>query len=163
MKRMMVVLGGIGLGLSLLVHFLTYLNINLLAKIPPLWLLHMGIFGLFVPMLFSIRLADPQRRFTWRTFFAPMPFVAKLLVAVTLGYVLLNFVLFMGLTEGGGPSVAADGRYVIENHGTVIREITADEYAQQLTYVTRGFSGHWLLFYLVPTLYFFYQPEKETT
>ena len=41
--------------------------------------------------------------------------------------------------------------------GYVAYEISEADYRQQRTYVTRGFSGHWMVFYLLPALYSLYR------
>jgi hypothetical protein len=60
-------------------------------------------------------------------------------------YALVNFAVFIVLSEGGGPH-ERDGKYVLQEHGTVLRELSEAEYHQQRAYVVRGFSGHWMLF-----------------
>ena len=72
-------------------------------------------------------------------------------------YALINFALFFYRSSGGTPE-ERDGKYVLQNHGTVIRELSADEYERHSAYVVRGFSGHWMVFYLIPALYF--RPRK---
>jgi hypothetical protein len=46
-----------------------------------------------------------------------------------------------------------------ETEGTisVFSELTEAEYYQRTLPVVRGFSGHWMLFFLVPALYFWYK------
>ena len=68
-------------------------------------------------------------------------------------YAALNFALFNYNSEGGSPDIR-DGHYVLHDHGKIIRELSEDEYHIQKAYVARGFSGHWMLFYLMPALYF---------
>ena len=75
-------------------------------------------------------------------------------------YALINFALFFFLSKGGVPDVR-DGKYVLHNHGQVIRELSEDEYELQKAYVVRGFSGHWMVFYLVPALVFWYRGASD--
>ncbi|MGO4703257.1 hypothetical protein [Dyella sp. 2RAB6] len=42
------------------------------------------------------------------------------------------------------------------NHGQLIREISATEYAGFKAEEVRGFSGHWMVFYFVPAAYFLF-------
>jgi hypothetical protein len=69
----------------------------------------------------------------------------KILTGIFGAYAFLNFVLFIILTEGGGPHQEKD-KFVLQSHGRVIRELTEKEFHQQQAYVVRGFSGHWMLF-----------------
>lgn len=52
----------------------------------------------------------------------------------------------MIFSEGGGPHIV-DGKYVLQNHGNIIREITMEEYDAFQANELRGFSGHWMAFY----------------
>jgi hypothetical protein len=61
--------------------------------------------------------------------------------------------VFISGTEGGSPTIQ-DGKYLLLDHGKLIREITAGEYAAFRANQVRGFSGHWLIFYFVPAAYF---------
>lgn len=68
-------------------------------------------------------------------------------------YAFINFALFIALMEGGSPTVK-NGRYYLDSHGQKIRDITEEEYQRFLAYEVRGFSGHWMLFSIVPMVYF---------
>jgi hypothetical protein len=46
----------------------------------------------------------------------------------------------------GSPDII-DGKYVLENHGTLIRELSEVEYFKLRANEIRGFSGHWMVFY----------------
>lgn len=75
-------------------------------------------------------------------------------------YSMVNFLLFALHSAGGNP-VLQQGKYLLMNHGKLIREVTASEYAALRTNELRGFSGHWLLFYFVPAAYFLFWKRKE--
>ena len=69
-------------------------------------------------------------------------------------YAFINFAMFFVLMEGGSPDVK-NGSYYLHNHGKKIRDLTQDEYKRFQAYEVRGFSGHWIIFSLVPTLFHF--------
>ncbi len=73
---------------------------------------------------------------------------------------MVNFVLFALNSEGGGPSIRA-GKFVLESHGRFIRDLTATEYTAFKANELRGFSGHWLIFYYVPFIYFLFNPKSR--
>jgi hypothetical protein len=77
----------------------------------------------------------------------------RLLLGASFAYALVNFALFLRLSEGGNAQ-AEDGKYVLSNHGKTIRPLTSDEYHRMRAYEVRGFSGHWMLFSLAPAVYF---------
>lgn len=69
-------------------------------------------------------------------------------------YTAVNFAVFINLMEGT-PEVK-NGRYYLHHHGQIIREITEVEYGRFRAYEVRGFSGHWMLFSLLPMVFFGY-------
>ena len=55
METIVAKLAFFGFALSFIVHFLTYFGVDLLTLIPVLWGLHIGIFVVFLPMIFMNR------------------------------------------------------------------------------------------------------------
>jgi hypothetical protein len=148
-----------GFIISLTVHALTYVGIDTATYFPPIWALHLGIFVVFVPFVITVQpIQRANSRNPIRAVFANVPLWAKVILGMIFVYAIINFMLFMGLSEGGSPSIE-NGRFILQSHGTFIRELTESEYNWQLAYITRGFSGHWLLFYAVPAVYFLFQPQ----
>lgn len=157
LKRVFSITAFIGFCISLLVHLTTFLGINPARHIPWVWGLHVGIFVVFIPMIFAQGLT-PKKDF-WPKMFARTPRWARYLTKAFFAYALINFALFFVLSEGGVPQ-ERDGKYVLHNHGNVIRELSEAEYERQNAYVLRGFSGHWMVFYLMPSLFFWYRKEE---
>ena len=87
-----------------------------------------------------------------------MPLRAKTTIALLIAYAVVNFLLFFLLSSGGTPDIW-DGKYVLHSHGNLIRELSEREYHLQQAYVLRGFSGHWMIFYLSPALYSWYRSD----
>lgn len=169
--RLLAIFGFLGFGLSLLVHLITFWGIDPSQRVPWIWLLHVGIFFVFGPMVFSARSQFKSERKGWVTDLRqPFDFWPKVLAPVPLWlrvvsigffvYAFVNFIVFINLSGGGAPS-QRDGKYLLLNHGTVIRELTEEEYAWQQAYIVRGFSGHWMMFYLTSALYFAYHRKSE--
>lgn len=96
----------------------------------------------------------------WDKFFANMPRWPRYIVKAFFVYAIVNFALFFLLSKSGTPDMR-DGRYVLHNHGNVIRELSEDEYELQKAYVLRGFSGHWMVFYLTAALFFWYRKDDR--
>ena len=151
-----------GFGLSLLFHLMACLGVNVTDSFPFVWLLHLGIFVVFVPMGMSTLLEsgnamDKGVRYNW---FASIPRKARLLAGIFFIYAILNFMLFVALNQGGSPEIL-NGEYVLYSGGRVsqrrvIREISKAEYDLMQAEILRGFSGGWMIFYLVPALHFGY-------
>ena len=159
----------LGFGLSLITHLATYLGVNVARHVPFVWLLHVGIFLGVVAMLIDAPSkavgdwSDTGPNY-WRGFFDPMPGWVRYLSYGLFAYVVINFVLFLVLSREGSPDVL-NGKYVLRIDGKaeeerVVREITLAEYDLREARILRGFSGHWLIFYLCPALFFWYS-EKE--
>ncbi|MGE4070668.1 MAG: hypothetical protein AB7E72_05785 [Lysobacterales bacterium] len=142
----------VGFVCALAVHLGTFLTAGLQPDLSSVWPLHAGLFAVFIPMVFSLR-----KRFgkspDQRQILSVLPRWAIRSIAVVFAYVVVNFAVFVYHTHNGSPGVRGDS-FVIEEHGRVVQEISESQYLQLQAYVSRGFSGHWLLFYLVPALYF---------
>jgi len=78
-------------------------------------------------------------------------FVALIVVSALFTFV--NFNVSIAHLMNGSPEIL-DGKFVQNNHGTVV-QITEDQF-HLLKYIQlRAFSGHWVLFSVVPMGYFF--------
>jgi hypothetical protein len=148
-------IAAVGLGLAVIVHALTYYPGPSLvtAEGSPVWLLHVGIFVAFVPFVFSVN-SELGPRPRLRDLLAVFPRWARVVLVAALLYTGFNF--FSSFSEGGTPEIR-NNQFVLMNHGKLIRTLSQDEYVTYKRYVARGFSGHWIFFYLVPTLYFLFR------
>jgi hypothetical protein len=161
MSRIFGLFALLGFMLSLVAHIAALLGIDVADRFPYVWSLHIGIFAVFIPFVFSMhktlgakpKFADIKSNF-------PGWIVAIGLVIFI--YAILNFILFVHNTEGGSPSIQ-DGRYVLSSHGKMIRELTEAEYHAFNANVVRGFSGHWMIFYFVPFAYFMFFKKFNTS
>ncbi len=157
MRRTFSIIAFTGFFISLIIHLTTFFGIDPAKHIPLVWGLHVGIFVVFIPMvLFQ---GSTKRKDYWSRFFGTMPRWTRYTVKAFSVYAIMNFALFFFLSRGGTPDVR-DGKYVLHNHGNVIRELTQDEYEWQNAYIVRGFSGHWMFFYLMPALFFWYRKSE---
>jgi hypothetical protein len=143
-----------GLVLSAVAHGFALAGVDVAEHVPFVWLLHVGIFAVFIPFVFSSR-----KRLGKQPSLADMrALVPGRVYAVGLGvfiYAMVNFALFIAATQGGSPAIEA-GQYVLQNHGRLIREISFAEYEALRANELRGFSGHWMFFYFVPFAYFMF-------
>lgn len=143
------------------VHGFALAGVDVSEQLPFVWVLHLGIFVVFFPFVFSIRkvlgprpsLDDLQQLLPrWVFFICQAVFI----------YALANFALSIVLSQGGSPSIE-EGKYVLQNHGSVIREINQAEYVALRANQLRGFSGHWLLFYFMPFAYFMFSKDPGSS
>ena|ERR1700685_1064346 len=73
-------------------------------------------------------------------------------------YTLFNFFLGTNLAGDGNADVMG-GQYVLASHGHVLTHVSEPEYHLHRAWELRLFSRHWLIFYFVPTVYFFFWRE----
>lgn len=159
MDRLIGIAALVGLTCAVAVHVLTFISVRIDPDMPQVWLLHLGIFVVFLPLVVSLRRTYGQN-LSKAQLCSILPRWANTLVLLTFAYVFVNFVLFFLRTEGGSPEMR-DGLYVLQSHGKVIRELSYVEFKLYHAYVLRGFSGHWLVFYLVPSLYFLVRRNNQ--
>lgn len=159
MERLIGIVALVGLTCALAVHALTFISVRIDPDMPQVWLLHLGIFVVFLPLVVALRRTYGQSLSTAQLY-SILPRWANTLVVLTFAYVFLNFALFLFRMEGGSPEMR-DGLYVLQSHGNVIRELSYSDFKLYHAYVLRGFSGHWLVFYLVPSLYFLVRRQNQ--
>jgi len=130
---------------SLVVHVSTFLGIDPMERWPGVMFIHVAIFPPFIAAIcYANRIGGPEQGCQDRVINSA-PRWLRILTGLLFAYALVNFAIFLVLVEGGGPH-ERDGKYFLQSHGTVLRELSEAEYHQQRAYVVRGFSGHWMLF-----------------
>jgi hypothetical protein len=144
--RIIFYLALVGLLLSAAAHFSTYMGIDPQERFPYIWLLHIGIFIVWLPAVAVQGMLPRDEKGRFKPFqFAPR--WMQLLTGVAFVYALVNFAVFIFLISSGSP-YKENGQYVLKDHGKLVRQITEQEYHQYRAYEVRGFSGHWMIFYL---------------
>ncbi|MBN1212429.1 MAG: hypothetical protein JXA92_07610 [candidate division Zixibacteria bacterium] len=122
------ILAAVGLVLSTVVHISALLNVaNPLGE--RTWLLHIGIFIVWLPAVLgaSTLVRDFKRKNFWKATLRGCPKWMKILVYLFFGYAILNFIIFFILDVTDGNVVSDDSTPAG---------------------VFRGFSGHWMFFYV---------------
>lgn len=78
------------------------------------------------------------------------------IITVLFAYAIINFMLFLGISVAKGQMRVweKDQTYHARGWGAVDREISETEYLQHQVRELRGFSGHWMLFFALPALFF---------
>ena len=130
-----------------IVHFFTYVGINLETKWPWIWILHFAVIIVFFP---AVLLYSKKDKTNHNVEFDQMKYTPKLIKTLLIIYSLyagINFGVLFYYTKEGSPEIK-DGKYYLYNHGTKVREINEKEYIIGKTRNLRGSSGHWMLFSL---------------
>jgi hypothetical protein len=143
-----------GFVLAAVAHVYALAGVDVAEHVPLVRLLHVGVFIVFIPFVFSSRkiLGKHPSLADMRALVPGRVFAVGLAVFI---YAMVNFALFIAATQGGNPAIEA-GQYVLKNHGRLIRELSFAEYEALRANELRGFSGHWLFFYFVPFAYFMF-------
>lgn len=144
--------------LGLMVHLLSIAGVNVIDKVPFVWVLHLGIFAVFIPAMVDLsgrpamkarRKADFRTRMQasgfYKIVFSQTPTWLTMLTAAGFVYAVINF-LWVFSSFAGVPEIE-NGHYVLQNHGKLIKTLTEQEYHWHKAMELRGFSGHWLAFY----------------
>ena len=143
--------GLLGLTLAIAAHASTFTSDPMRPEHPLFWMLHIGIFPLFFAMMLRLRAWSdviPGRigraRSRLRTnelkpYFPPWAFT---LGAILFAYAIVNFFLA--------------GSHLPSSHHVRATPVSLE----QARYTVRAFSGHWMIFYAVPALFFTYVPAS---
>ena len=161
MNRTFGILAATGFLAALIVHALTFTQIDLTGLFPYVWSLHIGIFVVFFPFIWSARKSLGAGAAT-KNLLSSLPRWASVALIVVFVYAIVNFAVFFYLSEGGGPDIR-NGQFILHSHGRLIRQLSEDEYHLKKAYELRGYSGHWLLFYVLPAFYFLLQRRTGST
>ena len=137
---------------SLVAHLSTFFNIDFM-DISDIWWLHILIFPIVGIAIMMVNQIAKKEKEAFNLVLRHAPLWMQLGLGICFAYAILNFVVSILILNEGLSPIQEGNRYMLKSHGKVIREITEAEYHRHRAYVTRGFSGHWLLFYsLIATM-----------
>ena len=143
-------LATVGLIASAAAHFSTFAGVDPQELFPWVWVLHIGIFLVFIPAIAIQntlrRNATGNGRGDFNDAFAGAPAWMRTLCKLLFAYMFVNFAIFAFMMRSGSPH-RVNGTYVLSSHGKVSRQISEEEYHRYRGYEVRGFSGHWMGFY----------------
>jgi hypothetical protein len=142
--RAWIFLSALVLVISLAVHLLTFSAMDPMEAIPDVMLIHVAIFPPFIAaIVYAKKLNPPNPNQLDILKFAPQ--WMQRMSAVFFVYGIVNFIIFLILVHAGSPEIR-DGKFVLADHGHIIRQLSEAEFHRMQAYVVRGFSGHWMLF-----------------
>jgi hypothetical protein len=147
LRTTFVIVGLVGFIASAVVHVVTLFGIDAAYYLPWIWVLHGGIFV----ALWPIARKTVQPSVQW-----PLPRWSKFLLAGLFVYGFINLILFLRTT---GTADIWNGKYVLQSHGHLIRELSERDYHLERARMFRGFSGLWMMFYLFPTIDFWFSKK----
>jgi hypothetical protein len=158
MRKFLFFFAATGWTLALIVHLLSLSGFDLSERVPFIWLLHLGIFVVWIPVVLdwkknedfkTLRQSGIAKRMNPFVFFKVIfRYTPAWLTIIAIGglyYAIVNFMLFM-FSQHGTPAIN-DGQFVLQNHGQLVTTLTEKEYHHYKANEVRAFSGHWIAFY----------------
>lgn len=142
-------LAALGLLISLAANVSTFFDVEPIHRWPYLWLLHLGVFVVFIPAISVQSQQGSHRPFAWREVFGCAPAWLRWTLVLLIVYAPVSALAFVSVCGTGGPSKEADGTYAMTSHGRILRMLTANEYHRASGYEFRFMSSWWIMFYSV--------------
>ena len=157
-----------GWGAAVVVHSLAFVGVDVASFVPIVWVLHVGIFAVWVPAVRKMRRAKALQQekavagmptssgSVWKQ----APLWLTVVAFAGMGYADINFMAFSTSAQSTGEE---NGHYYTHNRGKDRQPISAQAYHHLQANDLRGFSGHWIGFYgmAMAVLYPFKKPEEQ--
>jgi hypothetical protein len=150
MKTLLIIATG-GFIFSITAHLASFLGIDPQSVFPPIWLLHIGIFVVWVPTIFLLR--NTYRKTGGKGFWSATvrnapPWMQALCIFFLI-YTVFNFTQSISaLDEAGDPAVVAEQK-TYQSQGRAIEALTDEEFFRFQANTFRLSAGHWMVFYIV--------------
>jgi len=132
---------------SAAIHIASIAGVDVRTRHPDIFLLHLLCMGTFIFTLpVSVWLSSAKDDES-RDILTGVPPVLKAMVIGLLIYVFITGIHSTQNAWDGQATAQADGTYVLEQYGKVVRTVDAAEYHSHRALEARGFSGAWMLFF----------------
>jgi hypothetical protein len=150
MKTLQIMATG-GFIFSLTAHLASFLGIDPQAVFPPIWLLHIGIFVVWVPTVLLLRktFRKTGREGFWKVAVRNAPAWMQALCVFFFIYTFFNFASSLSALDERGVPTIVNEKKVLQRQGEVIKELSDEEYFRLQANTFRASSGHWMVFYIV--------------
>jgi hypothetical protein len=118
------------------------------------FLLHLGIFALFLPLVFI------ERRFKGVDPFRGRPHWVVRTIQVFGLLCFVCFFVFLILSHAASPEII-DGAYVLNNHGKIVGYISEKDYLFLKGWELRLFASGWMFFYYTLMMNWWFPGREE--
>lgn len=143
----------LSLGLLLLiscvaVHASTFVTDREPLSTGVLFLMAIPMFALFLKAVLVLRnnTKGVDRNEIWKRVYSNVPRWVPILTLLLVAYTGFNFFYSLWVLNDGLTPSMEQGRYVMQDHGHVVREISQVDYWRHSAYQLRGMSTHFILF-----------------
>jgi hypothetical protein len=147
----------LGFAVSLVVNVASASRLDVSSRFPYIWILHVGMFVVCIPFVLVAH-KEWGAKSSFAAIVSGFPLWARVVVVAAFAYAVVNVLLFAVLYNGNADIL--NGEYVLSSHGRVLAHLTEAQYHLHKAIEIRGFSALWLLFYLLPCLYFSFRRER---
>jgi hypothetical protein len=156
MRKVMAVAAAPGLIAGLYIFVASFFGLTMNKLGARAFLLHAGIFALFIPLIFIERgskRADPFR--------GKPRWVLRSMQVLFLLFIVVFF-SFLALSHAAMPDII-NGEYVLNSHGKIVGHISEREYLFLKGWELRLFASAWILFYFAAMMDWWFPRQNEWT
>ena len=156
MRKVIAGLAAPGLIAGIYIFIASFFGLTMDKLGPKVFVLHLGIFALFIPLVFVERWSkgvDPFRgkpRWVLRS----MQILFLLFVVV--------FFSFLALSHAASPDII-NGEYVLNSHGKIVGHISERDYLFLKGWELRLFASGWILAYFAIMMHWWFPRQDEWT
>lgn len=127
------------------------------------FVLHIGVFVLWLPICVLDYASMKDRSFFWKGFSQGKPKWVIPSIKLLGLFFALHFLLFLIETHAASPQIN-NGQYVLNNHGQILKVITQREYLHLKGAELRLFATGWMSFYFVSLAYWWFpRPARASS
>ena len=124
-----------------------------------IFILHVGVFVLLIPMYAIEYSGIRNRTFFWDGFRRGKRVWAYYMVQVFGAFFIVHFIMFLLVSYGAAPKIV-DGKFALDNHGQITKWLTKIEFLTLKGYELRIFATGWMSFYSVAGTYWWFPQWK---
>jgi len=158
-RRILAVLAACGLVAAVFAYLGSYVGTTMDSRDRWEILLTIGIFILVLPM-YAVDWELMKRRFSfWKAFSQGMPRWVIPTITLLGVFAAIHFFLFLIQSQAASPQIK-NGKYVLDSHGKIVKELTEREYLRLKGAELRMFATGWMFLYLVPATYWWFPRER---
>jgi hypothetical protein len=158
-RRYLAILSLAGLAASMVVYVGSFKGLTLDRMGSWMFVLHVGIFVLLIPMYAIEYPGIRKRTFLRDGFRRDKPVWAYYMVQLFGAFFIIHFVLFLLVSHGAAPRIV-DGKFCLDNHGQITKWLTEAEFLSLKGCELRIFATGWMFFYSFATTYWWFPRGK---
>jgi hypothetical protein len=156
MRKVVAIAAAPGLIASIYIFIASFLGLSMDNLGGKAFLLHLGIFALFIPLIFVDHWSNGVDPFRGK----PRWVLRSMQILFLL--FLVVFFTFLFLSHAASPEII-NGEHVLNNHGKIVGYISERDYRSLKGWELRLFASGWLLGYYAVMMYWWFPRQDEWT